>query len=352
MTPPRVSIITPACNHGRFIAAAIRSAQAQDLDAWEMWVIDDASTDGTAAAVAGIAAGDPRVRLLRHDENWGMSRLADTYNQALERSRGEWIAILEGDDAWPPGKLGRQLDQLERAPDVVLGYGRAQLISPAGEPLGETLAGLPGRFHRYFNDFRGPLLEPLLLRPCFIHPVTVLVRRPALERIGGFRSFPGLGLTDHPTFLELAEIGPFLGSSAVLGLYRRHPGSQSLNRLVELTRGERRLAFARLDGRPASEGLRTLRRRMERSWSLEETRALLTEGRLRLLRRQRRDARFSFRSSLKTAFGTPFPSLRRLALGLAALGALGASILPFNLERVAGWARGRRTSLLERGEGT
>lgn len=351
MTPPRVSIITPACNHGRFIKAAIRSAQAQDLDAWEMWVIDDASTDGTAAAVAGFAAGDPRVRLLRHDENWGMSRLADTYNQALERSRGEWIAILEGDDAWPPGKLGRQLAQLEGAPDVVLGFGRAQLISPEGAPLGETLAGLPGGFHRYFNDFRGSLLEPLLLRPCFIHPVTVLIRRPALERIGGFRSFPGLGLTDHPTFLELAELGPFLGSSAVLGLYRRHRDSQSLNRLVELTRGERRLAFARLDGRPASAALRTLRRRMERSWSQEETRALLTEGRLRLLRRQRRDARSSFRSSLKTAFGTSFPSLRRLALGLAALGTLCASFLPFNLERVAGWARGRRASLLERGEG-
>jgi glycosyltransferase involved in cell wall biosynthesis len=352
MTPPRVSIITPAYNHGRFIAAAIRSAQAQDLDAWEMWVIDDASTDGTTAAVAGFVANDPRVRLLRHEANWGMKRLADTYNQALERSRGEWIAILEGDDAWPPGKLERQLAQLERAPDVVLGYGRAQLISPNGMPLGETLGGVPRRFHRYFRDFCGPLLEPLLLRPCFIHPVTALIRRQALERIGGFQSFPGLGLTDHPTFLELAELGPFLGSSAVFGLYRRHPGSQSLNRIVELTRGERRLAFARLDGRPASGRRRRLRRSMERSWSLEEARALLTEGRLRLLRRQRRVARSSFRSSLKIAFGAPFPSLRRLALGLAALGILCASFLPVNPERVAGWARGRRASLLERSEGT
>ena len=56
-----------------------------------------------------MPARDRRIRLIRHETNWGMEKLADTYNQGLAVGRGEWIAILEGDDAWPQWKLGRQL---------------------------------------------------------------------------------------------------------------------------------------------------------------------------------------------------------------------------------------------------
>lgn len=344
-----VSIVTPTCDHERFIAACLDSVLAQDFSSWEMVVVDDASRDRTAEIVQGYARRDSRIRLIRHETNWGIMRLADTYNQGAAAGAGEWIAILEGDDAWPPDKLARQWRELAGDPQVVMGYGRSLLLSPSGKKLGQTQAGLPAYCRPYFRNFRGQALLPLLLRPCYIHPVTVMVRRLALEKIGGFRQEPGLGLVDHPTFLALAGQGPFFGSASVLGYYRRHRDSQSLNRIVELTAAERRLAFASLpgDGVPRLPGLR---RRMGRSWALESVRALLTEGRLRLLRGQRRAARLSFRRCLAAEKLRLWPYPPLLAVKLASLAALLFSFLPVNVERAIGRLQFRSASLLESGD--
>jgi glycosyltransferase involved in cell wall biosynthesis len=348
---PLVTILTPTCNHERYIAACLDSVLAQDFQSWEMVVIDDASRDGTAEIVSGYARKDGRLRLLRHEANWGMEKLAATCNEGLSIGSGEWVAILEGDDAWPPWKLRRQLEQIDPDAEVVLGFGRALLLSASGRRLGEVQAGLPRDFRQYFANFRGPALAPLLLRPCFIHPVTVMVRRAALAKIGGFRQPPGLGLVDHPTFLELARQGPFFGSSEILGHYRRHRDSQSLNRIVELTAAERRLAFGFLNPGDAPRPPELLRR-MNRSWALEGARALLTEGRLLLLRGRRREARLSFRRCLlaeKFLLWLHFPLL---AVKLASLGALLLSFFPVRLERIAGWLHVRSASLLERSDET
>jgi hypothetical protein len=349
MPAPRVSIITPTCNHERFISACLDSVLAQTFADWEMVVIDDASRDGTAGIVLEYARKDNRFRLIRHETNWGMAKLAATYNQGVAAGRGEWIAILEGDDAWPPWKLGRQLPELDNAPEVVLGFGRSLLLSAAGSCLAEVQAGLPAYCRPYFRNFRGQVIEPLLLRPCFIHPVTVMVRRPALERIGGFRQPCGLGLVDHPTFLELARQGDFFGSTDILGYYRRHRDSQSLNRIVELTRGERQLVFDFLDrtGLPVAEGLR---KRMGRSWALESARASLTEGRLRLLRGRRHAARVSFRRCLLAEKPLQWLHGALLTIKLASLAAIVLSFFPVNLERIVGWLHLRSSSLLERSD--
>jgi glycosyltransferase involved in cell wall biosynthesis len=346
---PRVSIIAPTCNHERFISVCLDSVLAQTFADWEMVVIDDASRDGTAGIVQAYARKDNRIRLIRHETNWGMAKLAATYNQGVAAGSGEWIAILEGDDAWPPWKLGQQLPPLDNTPEVVLGFGRSLLLSAAGSLLAEVQAGLPAYCRPYFRNFRGQAIEPLLLRPCFIHPVTVMVRRPALEQIGGFQQPRGLNLVDHPTFLELAGRGEFFGSSDVLGYYRRHRDSQSLNRIVELTRGERRLVFDLLD-RTALPAVVGLRRRMGRSWALESARASLTEGRLCLLRGRRRAARVSFRRCLLAEKPLQWLHVALLIIKMASLAAIVLSFFPVNLERIVGWLHLRSSSLLERSD--
>jgi hypothetical protein len=346
---PHVSIITPTCNHERFIAACLESVLAQDFKSWEMVVIDDASRDGTADIVQAYACKDSRIRLIRHETNWGIKRLADSYNQGASAGNGEWIAILEGDDAWPPWKLGRQLRELAGDPQVVMGYGRALLLSPGGRHLGEVQTGLPAYCRPYFRNFRGPALLPLLLRPCFIHPVTVMVRRSALEKIGGFLQLPGLGLVDHPTFLALAGQGVFFGSADVLGHYRRHRDSQSLNCIVEQTAGERRLVFA-YSGQAAVPVSRGLPGRMARSWAVETARAGLTEGRLRLLRGRRRAARASFGRCLLAEKPLLWLHVPLLAAKMASLAGMVVSFFPVNLERIIGWLQFRSASLLERSD--
>src|SRR5690242_3290688 len=96
---PPISIITPTYNHERFVERCIKSVLEQGYTNWEQVVIDDGSRDSTANIVSQIRDG--RIRLERQ-ANQGPFELAKTYNRALSLAKGELIAILEGDDFWPP----------------------------------------------------------------------------------------------------------------------------------------------------------------------------------------------------------------------------------------------------------
>src|SRR3954454_11043704 len=101
---PLVTALMAAYNAEPFIAEALDSALAQDwpADRLEIVVCDDGSTDGTAAVVSGYADRYPgRVRLIQQ-ENGGPCAAVNT---ALRAARGEWLGLLDADDAWPADKL-------------------------------------------------------------------------------------------------------------------------------------------------------------------------------------------------------------------------------------------------------
>lgn len=106
-----VSIVMPAYNMERYIEAAVCSVQAQTYENWELLVIDDCSRDATCEIVERLAAEDPRIRLIRNKQNMGVSR---TRNRGIEMSRGRYVAFLDSDDMWRPGKLECQIEALER----------------------------------------------------------------------------------------------------------------------------------------------------------------------------------------------------------------------------------------------
>jgi len=106
MSSPAISIIVPCYNSGRFIRATLEAVRAQTFADWECIVIDDASSDDSAAIVAAMAAEDPRIVPLRLPENLGA---AGARNAGLERVRGDYIAFLDSDDYWVPEKLARQV---------------------------------------------------------------------------------------------------------------------------------------------------------------------------------------------------------------------------------------------------
>lgn len=99
---PLVSVIVPAWNAEQFLACAISSALAQTMADLELLVVDDASTDGTAAIAAAAAAADPRVRLLRAPQNAGPSAAR---NRALDHAQGRYVAVLDADDRFAPVRL-------------------------------------------------------------------------------------------------------------------------------------------------------------------------------------------------------------------------------------------------------
>lgn len=100
-----VSIVMPAYKAEKTVAEAIRSVQAQSYRDWQLLVVDDGSPDGTADVVAELAKADPRVELVRQaNAGPAMAR-----QKALNHARGRFIAFLDSDDLWLPGKLERQL---------------------------------------------------------------------------------------------------------------------------------------------------------------------------------------------------------------------------------------------------
>lgn len=107
---PRVSVVIPAYNAEAWVARAARSALAQDLSPLgpgaelEVVLVDDASSDGTRAALERLAAEDPRVRAFSNPVNLGC---AGGRNRGLREARGDWVAILDADDAFAPGRLAR-----------------------------------------------------------------------------------------------------------------------------------------------------------------------------------------------------------------------------------------------------
>jgi glycosyltransferase involved in cell wall biosynthesis len=227
---PAVSIITPTYNHGRFLAQAIESVLAQTFPSWEQIIIDDGSTDDTGE-VAGRYR-DPRIRYVRQD-NRGIERLPETYNDALAMCRAPLVAILEGDDYWPADKLATLVPAFAD-PEVVLAYGWTQVV---GERSTMFPARIPGAdFERRFAPTVATNSPPgraaLAMCDChgltFTYPCSVVLRRSALERIGGFQSRPGLCITDHPTFLRLALEGRFHCEQRIMGYWRVHNAGTTL----------------------------------------------------------------------------------------------------------------------------
>ncbi len=214
---PAVSIIMPAYNVEPFVEAAVASVRAQTFRDFELLVVDDGSTDGTAAVVERHAREDPRVRLLCQT-NAGISAAR---NLALRHARGSLIAILDSDDAWTPDYLEAQVRILEQRPEVDIVTGNAWL---QGGPQ-DGRPALPTPDPRTDPDLRSLLQDETSV---FIMSV---FRREVVDTVGGFdESFRSN--EDYDLWLRSAIAGfRFTRNDTPAGYYRRRDASLSADEL-------------------------------------------------------------------------------------------------------------------------
>jgi len=114
-TGPRVSVVTPAYNAAPYLSQAIESILGQTFTNFELIVVDDASTDATAAILASYR--DPRLRVVRNEQNLGIVR---TRNRGMSMARGELISPFDADDISLPNRLSKQVAFLDQHPEIVL----------------------------------------------------------------------------------------------------------------------------------------------------------------------------------------------------------------------------------------
>jgi len=166
---PTVSVVIPAYNSAHFLPKAIASVRAQQWPGLELIVVDDGSTDDTEAVVRELSRGED-VRFLRQ-ENAGAE---SARNKGIATARGEWIAFLDADDVWLPGKLEAQFVELEKRANAAFSYTDETLRFESGKER-DVKCGKDGR----------PLLLQLLGGNLFATP-TVIVRRDCLQEVGLF----------------------------------------------------------------------------------------------------------------------------------------------------------------------
>lgn len=206
---PLVSAVIPAFNAGRFLSAAIESVLAQTIPDIEAIVVDDGSTDDTAAVARRYGS---RVSYLRQ-ENAGV---AAARNLGISVSRAELVAFLDSDDTWMPHKIQTQLGVLQAQPARRACHSAFLVANVGLKPI---------RLHR--SSRRGSLLEDLLLVGNVVgSPTTVICARTLLQQVGGFDS--GLSqCADWDMWIRLSMLTDFAYVGDPLATYRQHSTSMS-----------------------------------------------------------------------------------------------------------------------------
>jgi glycosyltransferase involved in cell wall biosynthesis len=207
----KVSCVTPTWNRANYLPECIESVLAQDFPGLEHVIVDDGSTDGTPAVLADYAARHPgKVRPFRQ-ANAGQSA---AWNRAVAEARGEYVAFLDSDDAWVPGKLARQIPMLDADPGAGLLYAAVEYIDEEGKPS-------PVRGSRRGTP-QGWIL-PRLLETNVMNTGTVVVRAALLRKAGPFEP-RWVSVNDWDMWLRVCMDVRVLYDPTVSCLMRRHKG--------------------------------------------------------------------------------------------------------------------------------
>jgi glycosyltransferase involved in cell wall biosynthesis len=257
---PLVSVVIPCFNDAAFVGDALASLSAQTLADWECIVVDDGSTDDTAAVVAAQAEADERIRYL-----WQVNRgLSAARNAGLAVSRGRYVQFLDADDMLESRKLEVHVDTLTQHAAVAIVYGAAYKIPQQWD-------GVRASDKRPFDTGsrvagRGRVVIEALVESNIMPVNAALVRTTTFESVGVFD--PTLrGVQDWDLWLRCALGGcqfRFVDAPAAAALVRRYPGSMTGDHRLMI---EDELEFRR---RVAPMLPRDLRRRSRRAGANRE----------------------------------------------------------------------------------
>lgn len=196
MVNPAVSILMPVKNEERFLKAAIASIRAQTFTGWELVVVDDGSTDGTARILAAAAAADRRIRVLQNLAGG----LVPALNFGLSECRGAFIARMDGDDITHPERLARQLEIFATRPECGLVAASFRHFPRSGLKIG-MLA-----YEEWQNSLTSHelIMADIFVESPFVHP-GVMFKKALVDRLGGYRDMGWA--EDYDLWLRMAGAG-------------------------------------------------------------------------------------------------------------------------------------------------
>ena len=208
--PALATVIIASYNHAPYIESCVESVMAQTYPHIELLVVDDDSTD------------DSVVRIQRLQDRYGFDfqvqtnqGLTRTLNAAIARARGSFIAPFGSDDIMLPDRIATQVAYMVDKPEVGICAGNIELIDSSGEPFPEKKQRRDTPFRRMDFD------DVFLQRKPYPPAPTLLFRREALEKVGGFDT--DTKLEDLMIELKITRAGYYIdGLNEVIARYRKH----------------------------------------------------------------------------------------------------------------------------------
>ena len=222
---PKLSVLVPNYNYGRFLAEALTSVLEQSFTDFELVISDDSSTDNSPAIISDFATRDPRIRFTRQPTNLG---LAENFNWCLARARGEYVKFLLADDKLAhPEALEHLVSALDKNANIVLVSATAQIIDARSQ-----LLYLRDYFGRDLVKDGGAISRECILRGSnFIGEPSVFVFRRSCASHGFNPAYHYW--VDLEFALRVLEQGDFAYLNEPLVAFRQHPAQLSQRLLGE-----------------------------------------------------------------------------------------------------------------------
>lgn len=202
---PIVSVLMPVYNARRFLPAAVKSIQNQTLTDFEFLIIDDHSTDGSWEMLQRFASKDKRIQLFRNETNKGIVK---SLNMIISKTRGKYVARMDGDDIALPDRFAKQVEVLESQPEMVACGGQEYILDEQGTIVAE----------KYF---------PTDPKTCYNMLMNVMVIQPPLLMARG-EIFRKLRYDNHifknddiSMHFKLLKYGGFTNVDEIIFKYRR-----------------------------------------------------------------------------------------------------------------------------------
>jgi glycosyltransferase involved in cell wall biosynthesis len=219
-----VSVVIPTRNRCARLLEAIASVRAQTGVDFEIIVVDDASSDETPQALPPLCREEPRLRYVRNESPLGGS---GARNAGAALARGEFVAFLDDDDCFLPGKLERQVAVLRSSPDALAASGSFWLYFEGRQSVRRLL--------------RSPRSRAELLRANILGGASVcMVREEVFRKVGGFDPLLP-SCQDWDLWLKLHARGGIVVCEEPLVRYSLHAGSQITGNTLAEYRGRRRI---------------------------------------------------------------------------------------------------------------
>ena len=201
---PAISVVIPAYNSAATIREALTSVDAQAFSDYEVIIVDDRSSDETPKILRTDYSDTERYRFILREENGGP---AASRNEGVSVASGEWIAFIDADDTWLPGRLESQIALMSRFPSAAMFCG--------------------GRSGEQKSDIR--VLQPVdFIENNPVATSTVLIKRSVFDEVGGFDE-QFRGPEDLDLWLRVAANHQVVMDSQAIAGYKSEAGSLSMD---------------------------------------------------------------------------------------------------------------------------